>query len=77
MAEYAIKKMQIDAPPAGAILPRYAYTVTCVNTANSADVQVISFLSDDEHPFSAKDACSTTEGLLGGGNTLDVDCDSL
>jgi len=77
MAEYYVKKQQVDAPHEGDLLPRYAYTITCVNTSDNTDVQVVSFLSDDENPLSAKDTCTTCEGLLGGGNTLDVDCTSL
>lgn len=76
MATYYVKRQEVIAANPDDILPRFQYTVTCVNVADSSDVQVISFLSDDENPLSAQDTCNTVKDLLADGE-LDADCSLL
>lgn len=74
MAIYRLKKIQIDAPPPGALLPRWSYVAQMQNTADPTDQPVISFISDDENPLSDLDACNTIKDLLGIDQELDWAC---
>lgn len=75
MAEYRVKKLQVDAPPEGDLLPRWRYDALCENTGTHSTVST-SFLSDDENPMNDVDVCNTILGLLGDGATIEGGCPS-
>jgi len=73
MAEYRVKKMEVIAPPDGAVLPRWTYNVWCEATADLEPVYV-TFISDDENPVDAADICTTTLGLIDIAATMEGGC---
>jgi len=60
---FHLAKLIIQAPPEGDLLPRYRYEARLVGN-DDGELQTVTFLSDDENPFSAEDTCTTIDGLI-------------
>lgn len=74
MAEvWRLKKLQVDAPPEGDLLPRWRYKAILEETTTGALVDV-AFLSDDEDPETPVDLCNTIAGLVPTGE-FDTECE--